>query len=59
MPSFRFGFLQKAQELGAAVVGAPLEDEQYIGDNYAFQVTEKGLLVYSKKANKVHFLPGR
>jgi hypothetical protein len=56
VPAFHLGFADKVAELGADVVGAPLEDETYITPNYSLQMTEKGLLVYSKEANKVHFL---
>lgn len=59
MPEYQFGFKAKAEELGAAVVGKPLEDEYYVGDHHSFQMTEKGLMVYSKQANTVKFLPGK
>jgi hypothetical protein len=59
MPEFKFGFKAKAEELGKAVVGAPLEDEYYIGDHHSIQVTEKGVMVYSKAANVVRFLAGK
>lgn len=59
MPEFKFGFAAKAQELGAAIVGKPLADEEYLGTDFSYQFTEKGVLVYSKKANHVHFLPAR
>jgi hypothetical protein len=57
--SFQFGFKDKADELGESVVGVPLENEYYIGDHHSFQMTSKGLMVYSKEANKVLFLAGQ
>lgn len=63
MAEFQLGFRAKADELGAEVVGEPLEDQDYLpltnGGEIAFQATSKGLMVYSRAANKVHFLAGR
>ena len=59
MPEYRLGMKAKADELGRAVVGEPLEDEQYVTPDYALQFTSRGLLVYSKRANLVHFLAAR
>jgi hypothetical protein len=59
MPEYKFGFKAKADELGPAVVGNPLEDEYYIGDHHSIQMTEKGVMVYSKEANAVRFLAGK
>lgn len=56
---FQHGFKAKADELGADVVGEPLEDETYIGDNFSRQFTERGILFYSVIANKVHFVAGQ
>jgi hypothetical protein len=58
VPEFQFGFKAKADELGPEVVGEPLEDEQYIGDNVSMQFTTTGVMMYSKQANIVHFLAG-
>lgn len=54
---FQFGMKAKAEELGEAVVGRPISPEQYIGDQFSIQFTEKGMMVYSKQANRVHFFP--
>ncbi len=54
--SFQFGFKDKAEELGYNVVGNPLENEYYVGDHHSIQVTENGFMLYSKEANKVHFI---
>ena len=59
VPEYKFGFKAKADELGAAVVGAPLENEYYIGDHHSLQMTEKGVMIYSKEANEVKFLAGQ
>jgi hypothetical protein len=53
---FHFGFAAKAEELGHDVVGDPVEDENYISQNYSLQMSEKGVMIYSKTANRVHFL---
>jgi hypothetical protein len=58
-PQLKLGMKAKADQLGAEVVGRPLEDEAYIDPNYALQFTERGVLVYSKRANRVHFLAAR
>lgn len=59
---FVFGMKTKVDELKAAGidVGKPLEPETYPypGSPYSYQVTERGLLIYSAKANKVHFFQG-
>lgn len=55
---FQFGFKDKALALGEAYVGAPVEPETYISPNYSLQMTEHGLMIYSKQANTVRFLPG-
>jgi len=59
MPEYKFGFKAKAEELGPAIVGAPLEDEYYVGDHHSIQMTEKGVMIYSKEANTVKFLAGK
>lgn len=63
MAEFVLGFKAKADELGEAIVGKPLADQDYMplknGDEMAFQMTTTGLMVYQKKANTVRFLPGR
>jgi hypothetical protein len=59
MPEYQLGMKAKAEELGRAVVGEPLEDEAYVAPNYALQFTTRGVLVYSKRANRVHFLAAR
>lgn len=63
MAQFVLGFKSKAEELGRDVVGDPLADQDYLplknGDEIAFQFTTKGVLIYSKKANKVHFIAGK
>jgi hypothetical protein len=63
MAEFVLGFKEKADELGAAVVGTPLEAQDYLplkdGGEIAFQFTTTGVMIYSKKANKAHFLAGR
>ena len=59
MPEYIFGNKTLAEQLGAAVVGKPLSDQEYIGSEWSFQMTEKGVMVYSKQANRVHFLPAR
>ncbi len=59
MAKFILGFEAKAAELGRDIVGDPLEDEQDLTANYRIQTTTKGIMLYSKKANKVHFIAGR
>lgn len=54
---FRFGFLDKANELGRDVVGEPLADELYLGSDFSYQPTTKGELRYYKGPNVVHFFP--
>ena len=54
---FHFGFEAKANELGRDVVGDPIMDEEYIGENYSYQFTTTGKMEYSKKANTVKFTP--
>lgn len=59
-PVFLFGFKALAEELGAGVVGEPLEDQG--PQNYdAFKnvqlFTSKGVMVYNERLNKAHFLP--
>jgi hypothetical protein len=56
VPEYQFGFKALADELGEDVVGAPLAGEEP-PDAFTFQMTEKGLMVYSKTANSSHFLP--
>lgn len=59
MREFVLGMKAKADELGAAVVGEPLEDEHYFPDGTtSLQVTTRGVMIYSKAGNVVHFLPG-
>ena len=58
MPEYLFGIKVKAEELGEAVVGEPVEDETYWPDgSHSVQQTTKGLFIYSKEANEVGFLP--
>jgi hypothetical protein len=53
---FKLGFRAVADELGAAVVGTPLEPEQsFLGGNY--QTTTTGLMFWSRVANRPLFLP--
>jgi hypothetical protein len=59
VPEFRLGMAAKARELGAEVVGDPLEDEWYPHPDLAVQFTSQGVMLYSKRANRVHFLPAR
>lgn len=63
VPEFVLGFKDKADELGHDVVGDPLEDQDYLplatGGEIAFQTTSKGIMIYSRKANRAHFIPGR
>lgn len=54
---FHFGFKDKADELGEDIVGVPLDNEVYFGDSYSMQMTTKGMMIYSKVANVVQFLP--
>lgn len=56
--AFHFGFDAKAKELGKEIAGEPLENETYISENYSLQMTSTGLMIYSKTANRVHFLKG-
>ncbi len=53
---FHFGFAEKAMQLGRETVGDAVEDETYISPNYSLQMTTKGVMIYSKAANTVHFL---
>lgn len=53
---FHFGFEAKANELGRDVVGDPIENETYISDILSFQMTTKGIMLYSKNANTVKFI---
>ena len=58
MAQFVLGFKTLADQLGAAVVGQPLEDEHYWPDGTtSVQLTSKGLMWYSKTANKAVFIP--
>jgi hypothetical protein len=63
VPSFVQGFEAKANQLGKSVVGEPLEDQDYIrlknGGELAIQTTTTGVMFYSAKANKVHFIAGK
>ena len=59
MAEYRLGFKTKADELGPAVVGEPLEDEWNPHRDLAVQFTTRGVLLYSRRANTVHFLPAR
>jgi hypothetical protein len=55
---FLFGIKAKAEELGADVVGEPIESEGYFPDgSHSLQQTTKGLFIYSKVGNQVGFLP--
>lgn len=55
---FQFGFKEKAEQLGAAIVGSPLENEHYLGELHSIQMTTKGIMLYSKAANTVKFMAG-
>lgn len=58
MPEFILGFRALADQLGAEIVGEPLEDEHYWPDGTtSVQMTSKGLMWYSKTANKAAFIP--
>ena len=54
---FQYGFKDKADALGQAVVGVPTENEQYIGTGYSYQMTTKGIMIYSSHGGGVKFLP--
>lgn len=55
MPEFVLGVKALADELGAAVVGEPLEDERYLNAERSEQFTTTGKFEYSKPANRAHF----
>jgi hypothetical protein len=55
MPEYQFGFKDLADRLGRETVGDPLTDEQYFTDDVSLQFTERGMMVYSKTANKPYF----
>lgn len=59
---FVFGMEKKVKELEAQgiKVGKAVEPETYPypGSPYSYQMTENGLLVYSARANRVHFFKG-
>jgi len=58
MPEFVLGFKTLADQLGKDVVGEPLEDEHPWPDGTAaVQMTSKGLMWYSRGANKAAFIP--
>jgi hypothetical protein len=58
MPEFVLGFKVLADQLGRDVVGEPLEDEHPWPDGTAaVQTTSKGLMWYSRAANKAAFIP--
>lgn len=54
-PEYQFGFKDEADRLGADVVGEPLAGEEP-PDAFTFQMTSKGLMIYSKTANVSHFI---
>lgn len=62
MAQFVLGFKTLADRLGKDVVGEPQEDQDYQvlknGGEIAYQFTDKGFMVYSKKANRSFFVPG-
>lgn len=56
MPEFKFGNKAYA-DAHKALVGAPLENEEYFSANASIQLAEGGVFFYSKKANKTQFIP--
>jgi hypothetical protein len=57
MPEFVLGFAALANRLGQDTVGDPLQDQIQVDENYAVQMTTRGLLWFSQEANQAHFLP--
>ncbi len=56
--AFQFGFKTKADELGAAVVGNPVENESSLDDRFNIQRTTTGIMIYSKARNENFFIGG-
>lgn len=56
--SFQFGFENKANELGAEIVGEPVEDEREISEHHTVQTTTTGVMWFQKESGVVHFLEG-
>lgn len=61
MPEFRWGFLELANKHGAAVVGEPVTDEKYLGGEFSYQFTTKGVMLHDKSGDRHTslFLPAR
>lgn len=53
----QFFFGMKAYADAHPEVGSPVGDEEYTSTGYSQQMTTNGMLVYSKTANTVRFLP--
>lgn len=49
------GFASKAEELGEAIVGQPIEAEHDLGKDYTVQFTTTGAMVYVKSLNTNYF----
>lgn len=61
MPEFVFAFKALADELGADVVGEPLEDQgpqNYDAFKNVVLFTTKGIMFYNERLNKAHFVAG-
>lgn len=60
-PSFTLGFRDLALDLGAAVVGAPLEQQHGWdstgGNHVEVQETDRGLMFWTRRGNRCMFLP--
>jgi hypothetical protein len=57
MAEYVLGFRDLAERLGRGVVGEPLEDEERVAPWLALQLTSRGVMVYSARANRAGFLP--
>ena len=58
---FMFAFTALADELGADVVGEPMEKQgphNYDGFNNVVLFTTKGIMFYNERLNKAHFVKG-
>lgn len=59
MPEYKFGIKDEADRLGAQAVGAPIQDQVDIPVSYGqltFQVSEKGLFIWTTGMGNAHFL---
>ncbi len=56
---YRYGFAEKASELGREVVGEPKYQENYDEYGNSWQHTTKGLMFWHKAANKVYFFEAK